>query len=224
MTHYSLSEKQKRIKIYSYLGLITLLLNGGLIYLAKLIFAELNIYVAAPSFPILFMVIFWLWNSFLWKCKPFSKLHNIKDFSGYWKGIVETEKSIKYKIPPRNSELKIKQNFSEIEVSLRTELTFGKGTVFQYEFGENPVLQYLYISNRNNTVKKDFIENLDENVKSKVRKYGKDHKGVGHMEMINENEIVINYFTNLSENHRGTIRLQKNNHEKSIFSTSRTCR
>lgn len=109
--------------------------------------------IEAPTTVALIGLLFWLYQSYLWRIWPFQYLHGVPDIAGRYEGEVESsfESGSKHRIA-----LEIQQTLLSVSVSLYTERSSSFSVIADVGKNQhgNPFLAYVY-KNTPRTVSRD---------------------------------------------------------------------
>ncbi|MCS3901727.1 hypothetical protein [Methanococcus voltae] len=145
------------------------------------------------SLALVYKIYSWLWNNHIWKYKIVSKITNIPNFTGVWKGngISSYEENGSRKEYSINIE--INQNFNDISIHLRANDSESEST-FAYVRNEDILHKVLYYGYKN---KRHDLKDMQF------------HDGTTTLKIISENKIEGFYYTSREPQTKGYFNLKK---------------
>lgn len=194
MHEYSLNS-QKRLESIVFIAVISA-------YLALIIspmidsLNQSNVFVGyfiSTSPFVIFAIIFYAFDNFLWRIKPFSQLLNVPDFNGVWKG--EGNSTYNRSQPQKFTvKITINQTFSKIMVDSQ----------FYHSYSES----FSAMIDGFNQSRKKLVYSYT-NKPEATAKGIQEHIGTVEVYMKNQNALQGNYFTNRKPLTSGTFNLTR---------------
>lgn len=187
MHQYAISNDH-RIRVIYCIAAISIITGMGLGYFFhKILPAIIGITLTPPSTFFIFMCLFHLYDKFLWRVVPFSKVFRVPTFSGTWQGHLHKNSIKNGKSEKRIVSVFITQTWTKISICLEGQTSDSKSqTAFLDCDSARPELTYEYIS--------------------KKRDRSETSIGLARL-VLNESGIKGDYFSELSN--KGPIVLNK---------------
>lgn len=151
---------------------------------------NLGLDISCVSILVLFGFGYWIYTKWLWKLKPFIKLHGVPDLNGSWVGVIESshKKGEKYKMSAE-----IKQNWNKIQVCCYFD-----------ESSSASQSSSIYVNDDKGAVLRFSYQNTSQNASLAVREY------TGFNELkYKDNTLSGFYFTNRGNGTHGTVFMTK---------------
>lgn len=169
---------------------INSIINNGLSNLISdpfFVFFIIHIFTFIVSFGILF----WLFDTKLWKLKIINNFVGCPDVSGKWKGYIY---STNYQ--PTETNVEIRQTWTKISINLKTKTASSKSETLAFftQDSGNPELHYIYYNKVRDTT------------------YLKSHGGTGFLTFFKEKKMLKGeYYTDEHRKNNGKLILNKVN-------------
>lgn len=157
-------------------------------------------WLEAPSILSVFGLLYWLFNTRLWRHKWVRPLIGIPDLNGSWSGeVINTSEDETTHTPVQTVrtpvKVTIKQSWTEILVHLETKTSDSHSIAASLRLNRDvvPVLSYQYNNQPKNSAPKDFV----------------GHPGTVDLKLMSQNELNGDYYSGRGRQTYGCIELTR---------------